>query len=211
MLIENLQYITQDDHKFSHAAQAKAMFRMGVKWVQLRMKGASEKEIVSEAKKIMQYAEEDGGTLILNDSVSLAQELGVKAVHLGLNDMPIDEARKVLGADVIIGGTANTFEQVQLQVSRGADYVGVGPFRFTTTKKNLSPTLGLDAYGTLLQQLKDADIQLPVFAVGGITMDDVADLKAKGINHFAISSDLLQVITTGNIERMGAISAYLKL
>lgn len=211
MLIENVQYITQDDNKLSHAYQAKAMFRMGVKWVQLRMKDASEAEIIEEANKILQYAEKDGGTLILNDSVELAQKLGVKAVHLGLNDMPIDEARAILGPDVIIGGTANTFDQILLQVSRGADYVGVGPFRFTTTKKNLSPTLGLDGYYKLLQQMKEADINLPVFAVGGITMNDVVDLKTTGINHFAISGDLLKVINTGNIDSMGAISAYLKL
>lgn len=208
--MENIQYITQDNLELSHSDQALAMFRLGVKWVQLRMKGASENEIIEEAQKILKCAEQEGGTLILNDSVELALNLGVKAVHLGLNDMPIDEARTILGHDVIIGGTANTFEQIQLQVARGADYVGVGPFRFTTTKKNLSPTLGLDGYQQLMQQMKEADIDLPLFAVGGITMSDVADLKTTGVNHFAISGDLLKVINTGNIDSLEAIKAYLK-
>jgi len=209
MKINNVQYITQDHPQLSHADQALAMFRLGVKWVQLRMKEASEDDIIAAAKQILIYAEQEGGTLILNDSVALAKALGVKAVHLGLNDMPIDKAREVLGPEVIIGGTANTFEQVQLQVARGADYVGVGPFRFTTTKKNLSPTLGLEGYQSLLQQMKDAAIDLPLFCVGGITMNDVDDLRSIGIRHFAISGDLLDIVLTGNKDKIGALSEYL--
>jgi len=209
MKINNVQYITQDHPQLSHADQALAMFRLGVKWVQLRMKEASEDDIIAAAKQILIYAEQEGGTLILNDSVALAKALGVKAVHLGLNDMPIDKAREVLGPEVIIGGTANTFEQVQLQVARGADYVGVGPFRFTTTKKNLSPTLGLKGYQSLLQQMKDAAIDLPLFCVGGITMNDVDDLRSIGIRHFAISGDLLDIVLTGNKDKIGALSEYL--
>ena len=209
MQIQNIQYITQDNSSLSHSDQALAMFRLGVKWVQLRMKGASETEIMAEAKQIINYAKQEGGILILNDSVELAKELGVQAVHLGLNDMPINEARKELGPKVIIGGTANTFEQIELQVARGADYVGVGPFRFTTTKKNLSPTLGLEGYQRLLQQMKEAAIDLPLFCVGGVTMDDVDDLRAIGIHHFAISGDLLDIVLTENNDKIGALSECL--
>ncbi|MDA3854258.1 MAG: thiamine phosphate synthase [Bacteroidales bacterium] len=209
MQIQNIQYITQDHPRLSHAEQALAMFRLGVKWVQLRIKNATEEEIVAEAKRILKYAEQEGGTLILNDSVALAKKLGVKAVHLGLSDMPINQARVILGDDVVLGGTANTFEQIQLQVARGADYVGVGPFLFTTTKKNLSPTLGLDGYQRLLQQMKEVAIDLPLFCVGGVTMDDVDDLRAIGIHHFAISGDLLDIVLTGNNDKIGALAEYL--
>ncbi len=201
MNFEPIQYITQDNDQLSHSEQALAMFRNGIRWVQLRMKDVPDESIVSEANKILAYAREYDATLILNDSVELARQLGVKAVHLGLNDMPLDKARNVLGDDVIIGGTANTIEQIKLQVQRGADYVGVGPFRFTTTKKNLSPTLGLQAYATLLQQMEEAAVNVPLFAVGGITLNDFEDLKKAGVQHFAVSGDLLnRYLMNGNLK-----------
>lgn len=200
-MITTIQYITQDHPTISHSEQALAMFKNGIKMVQLRMKDADEKSIIAEAEKIQKYAQEYDAVFLLNDSVDLAKKLGVKAVHLGLNDMPINEARAILGDDVMIGGTANTFEQIQLQVSRGADYVGVGPFRFTTTKKNLSPTLGLDGYKILLEQMKNANISIPLFAVGGITMADIEGLKKVGVEHFAISGDLLKMCLAQTQDR----------
>lgn len=87
--------------------------------------------------------------------------------------MPIAEARQILGKDFIIGGTANTFEDVQMHYQAGADYIGCGPFRFTTTKKNLSPILGLEGYKAIVSQMKTAGINLPIVAIGGITYDDI--------------------------------------
>lgn len=190
--IPQVQYITQDSRLISHSDQALAMFDKGLKWVQLRMKDAEENAIAEEAEKILKYAEQYQGLLILNDDVHLAKKIGVSAVHIGLNDMPADEARILLGDEVIIGGTANTFEQIQQQVARGVDYVGVGPFRFTTTKKNLSPIVGTQGYATLLAQMVEAGIDLPLFAVGGIVINDVEALKEIGLKHFAISGDLLK-------------------
>lgn len=189
--MNKIQYITQDNTELSHSEQALAMFKHGVKWVQLRMKKASVEEIALEAKQIMVYAEQYDGLLILNDDVTMAKELGVKAVHVGLNDMPINEARQLLGSDVIIGGTANTFEQIKLQIERGADYVGVGPYQFTTTKKNLSPTVGLSGYTSLLKAMEQEDIKTPLFAVGGIGLSDISQLKEVGVEHFAISGAML--------------------
>ncbi len=192
--MEKIQYITRDSDRFSHAEQALFMFQMGIKWVQLRMKNASRSALRHEALSILKYAEKEGGTLILNDDVMLAKRLRVSAVHLGLNDMPIDEARAILGEEVMIGGTANTFEQIKLQVARGADYVGVGPFRFTSTKEKLSPTLGLEGYKMLISQMKKANINVPLFAVGGITSGDVSDLESVGVKHFAASGDWFRLM-----------------
>lgn len=190
--IAKVQYITQDSPHISHSDQALAMFDKGLEWVQLRMKDAEEKVIAKEAEKILKYAGQYQGLLILNDDVHLAKKIGVTAVHIGLNDMPADEARLLLGDEVIIGGTANTFEQIQQQVARGVDYIGVGPFRFTTTKKNLSPIVGAQGYATLLAQMVEAGIDLPLFAVGGIVINDVEALMEIGLKHFAISGDLLK-------------------
>ncbi len=210
-MIEKVQYITQDNAQLSHSEQALMMFKNGIKWVQLRMKNTSEDVILAEAKKIMTYAEHYEGTLILNDSVKLAKELGVRIIHLGISDMPIDEARAILGPEVIIGGTANTFDQVKLQVERGADYVGVGPFRFTTTKKNLSPTLGLEGYKTLIDKMKACNIDIPLFAVGGVKLDDVEVLNAVGVNCFAISGDLLHSCLDGNMQAFQNLRTLKKL
>jgi thiamine-phosphate pyrophosphorylase len=190
--ISNIQYITQDSELFSHAEQALAMFKKGIPWVQLRMKNSTRDEIIAEAKTIKAYADEYQGKLLLNDSVEIALEVEAHAVHLGLNDMPIDEARKLLGNEIIIGGTANTMEDVLLQASRGADYVGLGPFRYTSTKKNLSPVIGLQGYEYITAKLAKHDCDTPIIAVGGITLADIPAIKATGIYGVAISGDLLK-------------------
>ena len=94
--------------------------------------------------------------------------------------MPIDQARQLLGEAFIIGGTANTFEDVVQHYRAGADYLGIGPFRFTTTKKNLSPVLGLEGYAAILSQMKEANIELPVVAIGGITCEDIPAILETG-------------------------------
>lgn len=105
--------------------------------------------------------------------------------------MPIDKARQLLGKDKIIGGTANTFEDVKRIFLAGADYIGCGPFRYTTTKKKLSPVLGLDGYRQIISQMKTLGINLPVIAIGGILLSDVADIMTTGVSGIAVSGGVL--------------------
>ncbi len=189
--ISNIQYITQDHPQVSHAEQAKLMYENGINWVQIRMKNASKEEFIAEAEKAMAFAREFDGILLINDHVDICKQVGAHGVHVGLSDMAIAEARSVLGEDAIIGGTANTIEDIEWHLKNGADYVGLGPFRFTSTKKNLSPIIGLDGYKKLVEEMKDRNINIPVVAVGGITMDDIADIQATGLYGVAISSALL--------------------
>ena len=132
-------------------------------------------------------------TLILDDVVRMVPVIGADGVHLGKQDMPVDEARKLLGPDKIIGGTANTFEDVKRLAQQGANYIGCGPFRFTTTKKNLSPLLGLEGYAAILEQMRQQQIDLPLIAIGGITVEDVPDLIDLGVSGIAISGAILGV------------------
>ena len=120
------------------------------------------------------------------------KELGADGVHLGLKDMPIVEARRILGPKAIIGGTANAFEDVLLHYKSGANYIGCGPYRFTTTKKNLAPTLGLEGYQKLFEQMREADIHLPVVAIGGIEKEDIPALMQAGASGIAISGTILK-------------------
>ncbi len=191
MKISKLQYITQDSDKYSHAEQARIMFENGINWVQIRMKNDSDNEIIKQSKEALEYANKYHAKLIINDSMEIAKEIGAHGIHLGLKDKPIEEAREYLGQHFIIGGTANTFEDIELQISKGADYIGLGPFRYTSTKKKLSPIIGLDGYRNLFSKLKEHDLTIPIVAVGGIGIEDIDQLIAVGLHGVAISTALL--------------------
>ena len=109
-----------------------------------------------------------------------------------ITDMPVDEARRLAGDSFIIGGTANTFEDICRLHVQGADYIGCGPFRFTTTKKNLAPVLGTDGYREIVSRMKESGISLPVVAIGGIASGDIPQLMSAGISGIALSGSVLR-------------------
>jgi thiamine-phosphate pyrophosphorylase len=195
MYISPIQYITQDNPTLTHAQQAKLMYENGISWVQLRMKNATKEQFVAEAEEALTYARKYNGILLINDHVDICKQVGAHGVHVGLKDMSVAEARAILGDDYIIGGTANTIDDIEWHVQNGADYVGLGPFRFTTTKKNLSPIIGLEGYKKIVSEMKNRGIHIPVVAVGGITMDDIPHLQATGLYGVAISTSLLKNLT----------------
>ena len=159
--------------------------------MQLRMKEATETEFMAAAAEIGRLCKEHGATFVLDDHVEWVEQTGADGVHLGKNDMPIDEARKILGNDKIIGGTANTFEDVERLYRQGANYIGCGPFRFTTTKKNLSPVLGLEGYQHIVDQMKSHGINLLIVAIGGILESDIKSILATGVSGIAVSGGIL--------------------
>ncbi len=163
----------------------------GCKWIQLRMKEAPLDEVEAVALQLKPMCRDHEAILVLDDHVELAKKLEVDGVHLGKTDMPVAEARQLLGEAFIIGGTANTFEDVEMHYRAGADYVGIGPFRFTTTKKNLSPVLGLEGYASILSDMEKAGIKLPVVAIGGITYEDIPAILETGVNGIALSGTIL--------------------
>lgn len=146
---------------------------------------------MSAAKQIAAMCKEYGATFLLDDHVEWVEQTGADGVHLGKNDMPVDEARKILGANRIIGGTANTFEDVERLWHQGANYIGCGPYRFTTTKKNLSPVLGLEGYRRIIGLMNEHGINLPVVAIGGILQPDIKDVMATGVSGIAVSGAVL--------------------
>jgi thiamine-phosphate pyrophosphorylase len=110
-------------------------------------------------------------------------------IHLGLNDDSIDSAKNILGESKIFGGTANTYEDVMQRQREGCDYIGLGPMRFTPTKKKLSPILGLEGYTNICNKIKAGKIVIPpIFAIGGIQEDDIQKLIHIGIYGIAVSS-----------------------
>ena len=187
-----IQFITNYHDDISLTEQTEYVLEAGCRWVQLRLKGADDAEIYMVGKALRQLCERYEATLILDDVVRMVPVIGADGVHLGKQDMPVDEARKLLGPDQIIGGTATTFEDVKRLAQQGANYIGCGPFRFTTTKKNLSPLLGLEGYAAILEQMRQQQIDLPLIAIGGITVEDVPDLIDLGVSGIAISGAILE-------------------
>lgn len=186
-----IQFITHSNNRYGYVDGARLALEGGCRWVQLRMKEATEAEFMAAAAEIGRLCKEHGATFVLDDHVEWVEKTGADGVHLGKNDMPIDEARKILGSDKIIGGTANTFEDVERLYRQGADYIGCGPFRFTTTKKNLSPVLGLEGYQHIVDQMKSHGIDLPIVAIGGILESDIKSIFATGVSGIAVSGGIL--------------------
>jgi thiamine-phosphate pyrophosphorylase len=190
MQISKLHYITDCP---AHARQA---CRGGADWIQLRVKNKSANEWKLIAEETQTICKKYAAKLIINDNVELAKEIGADGVHLGKEDMPPDRARSILGAGVIVGGTANTFEDINKLAALEVDYIGLGPFRFTQTKTNLSPILGLDGYRLLMKKCIGQKIQIPIIAIGGIQLSDVGALLAAGVYGIAVSS---AISASGNI------------
>ena len=186
-----IQFITHETGSIGYVEGARMALEGGCKWIQLRMKDASDDEVRKAAAEIQPMCKEHEAVFLLDDRVELAKELHADGVHLGKNDMPIDDARRILGEEYIIGGTANTFEDIQRIAAQGADYIGCGPFRFTTTKKNLAPVLGIEGYRDIIAKMRNAGINIPMVAIGGITPDDIDEILATGVQGIAVSGTVL--------------------
>ena len=193
-----IQFITHANNRYDYLDGARMALEGGCRWIQLRMKDASEEEVLKTAESTRKLCRQYDAVFLLDDYVELVERSGADGVHLGKDDMPIDEARRLLGKDKIIGGTANTFEDVKRIYSAGADYIGCGPFRFTTTKKKLSPILGLDAYSRIIKQMNAYGINIPVIAIGGILLQDVSDIMQTGVSGVAISGAILNANNDDN-------------
>lgn len=167
--------------------QIEAVCRGGMRWVQLRIKNAPFAEILKEGRLIKEICHRYNALFIINDHVEIARQLDADGVHLGLEDMDPREARKILGPDKIIGATCNTWEDIQLRHLQQVDYIGLGPFSYTSTKEKLSPVLGLEGYRKLLECMRQNKLFLPVFAIGGITETDIPPLMQTGIQGIALS------------------------
>lgn len=186
-----IQFITHTNERYDYIDGVRMALEGGCRWIQLRMKDASEEEVLKTAESTRKLCRQYDAVFLLDNYVELVERSGADGVHLGKNDMPIDKARRLLGKDKIIGGTANTFEDVKRIYSAGADYIGCGPFRFTTTKKKLSPILGLDGYRRIIEQMNTYGINIPIIAIGGILLQDVSDIMQIGVSGVAVSGAIL--------------------
>ena len=188
----NVQFITHYTDSISYEESAKIALRGGCKWIQLRMKDATDDQVRPIAEEILPLCRQDKATFIIDDRVHLVKEIGADGVHLGKNDMPVDEARKILGNKFIIGGTANTIDDIRRLHRQDADYIGCGPFRYTTTKQNLATILGEKSYREIIHAMHEENIQLPIVGIGGVTAEDIPLLHEIGLSGIALSGSILR-------------------
>ena len=164
--------------------QVEKALKGGATLVQLREKNLPENEVKKEAEELLQLCHRYGVPLILDDDVKLAAEVGADGVHIGQSDMELSHARSILGADKIIGVTAKTVEQAQAAQAGGADYLGSGAVFGSTTKKDAIPMKH-----ELLEEICHS-VDIPVVAIGGITADNVLELKGRGMAGVAVVSGI---------------------
>lgn len=177
-----LQFISD-----GNLAVAEQFLQGGGRWIQLRMKEAPEAEVLQRGEAMRVLCRRYGAVFIMNDHPEWAKAVGADGVHLGQKDRSPEEARQILGEGAIIGSTVNTFDQIVARSHGETDYFGLGPFRFTTTKKNLSAILGIEGYRKIAAQMQSGKIDLPVVAIGGIELEDVPQIRRSGIPGVALS------------------------
>lgn len=193
-----LQFITNTSSNISVLDQIRAVLDGGCQWVQLRMKEVSEDEIKKTVENALPLCRQYEAFFVLNDNVALAKELEVDGVHIGKNDMSPAEARNILGGGPMIGVTANTFVDVMTVANLDIDYFGIGPYKYTTTKKNLASILGIAGYKNIVTEMVNHNIEIPFVAIGGITLDDIDILMEAGVNGIAVSGE---IANSENIEK----------
>lgn len=170
----------------SHAEQVRRLIAGGATLIQLREKHASSGDFYDAAKEAVSVARNQGVTILINDRVDIAIAVKADGVHLGQDDLPPAEARKLLGRDAIIGYSTHTIEQVVAALRFPVDYIAFGPIFPTITKQDPDPVVGLE----LLSQIKGLINERPLVAIGGITRQNLGSVLRAGADSVAIIGDI---------------------
>ena len=178
----------------SHAKIASIAVSLGIRTIQLREKQMSKRAIFEVAVDIRKITAAHGATFIVNDYIDIALAAGADGVHLGQEDMPVNDARKIMGRGKIIGISTHTLRQAVRAQESGADYIGFGPMFHTTTKNAGSPK-GLGA----LRKIRN-HITIPIVAIGGITRQNINEVLEAGADACAIASGILSGDMKKNIS-----------
>ncbi|WP_430408463.1 thiamine phosphate synthase [Kordia sp.] len=193
MIIPKLHYISQGNSPKEQLENIQKACASGAELVQLRFRNVAEKKVLKLAKEAREITAHFQTRLLINDHYKIAKEVKADGVHLENENSNSTIARKHMYTWQLIGGTANTLQDCEKLLAKEVDYIGLGPFRFTTTKDNLPPVLGLNGYTAIIEALQT---ETPIIAVGGITTEDVADILATGISGIAASGEITHNFNT---------------
>lgn len=169
--------------RFTHAQLAEMAIEGGADTVQFRQKVGTTRGLLKAAQEVQTVCARHSVPLIVNDRADIALAVGSAGVHFGQDDLPIAVGRKLFPPDSIIGASARTEEKIMEAISEGADYIGFGPIRQTSSKPDAEAPKGLDALARMCEIA-----QCPVIAIGGITVEDVYDVIRAGAHGVAVIS-----------------------
>lgn len=183
-MFTRLQYITDSPQLAEQACKA------GVRWIQVRIKNKDEETWTKIAKDIAAICKNYNAICVINDNAEIALKVNADGVHLGQKDMSFSEAKKIFkNKKMIIGGSANTAEDVMKLAKQKINYMGLGPLRFTSTKKDLNPVLTMGGYKIIMDEVMKSNLRVPpIYAIGGVVATDVHKLLWSGIDGVAVSS-----------------------
>jgi thiamine-phosphate pyrophosphorylase len=173
--------------KLAHAEQVEKLIEGGSTFIQLREKNASPRGFYEAAEKALILARKRGAKIIINDRADIALALKADGVHLGQDDLPPAEARKILGENAIIGFSTHNVEQAIEARKMPIDYVAIGPIFATSTKENPDPVVGLEGIKLVREKIGD----FPIVAIGGINAENLGEVLAAGANSAAIISGII--------------------
>jgi thiamine-phosphate pyrophosphorylase len=182
-MIARLQYISQEPHLENIQLACEA----GCDWIQIRAKNLNFDQYLQLAEQAKTITDRYNVKLIVNDNFQVAIEVKAYGLHLGKKDIDLAEARKLVGDKMIIGGSTNSLEDILEAADKGVDYLGLGPYRYTTTKTDLNPVIGLEGISKIMNQVQKQNIKIPIIAIGGIQVADIIVLKEIGIYGVAVS------------------------
>ena len=208
-MLERVYFISQQTETKTHLTAIEEALKAGCRLVQLRVKKEPEAVVLEQAIKAKDLCDRYNAKLIVNDFPHVAKTVGAWGIHVGLQDLSPVAVRAIVGPEMKVGGTANTFGHILQRVQEGVDYIGLGPFRFTSTKEKLSPILGLEGYQRIMDQVKQAGIQLPIIAIGGILSGYVPGLRDAGIHGVAVSGAILTALDQrSEVEKINKLFSY---
>lgn len=187
--ISRFHYLTQDLSTRTHPEQVQIACEAGANWIQYRCFSKSEEDLLSEINAIATICDDWGATLIVTDHIQLSDKADVQGFHI--EDMNADfvSIRNSVGPDKTLGASANSFDDILRIANSGVvDYIGCGPFAITYTKPNDYPMLGIEGYRSIVENMKEASIDIPLLAVGGVTLEDVDALLETGVYGIAVSA-----------------------
>ncbi len=176
-------YLVTEEYKKGHFEYAKAALRAGVKLIQLREKTASGRKFLKTAKEVKNICNEYNALFMINDRLDIAMLSGADGIHVGKDDLPVREIRKIVGKEFIVGVSVASLEEAREAQSEGASYVAVSPVFNTSTKEDAGEGLGLE----ILRQVK-SEIDIPVVAIGGINKVNILDVIEAGADCVAVVS-----------------------
>lgn len=189
--ITRIQYISNGQARNEQITNIKQALDYGAEWIQLRWKEGVKSELFHLAEEVRALTQRYGAQLIINDFAELANHIDADGLHLGLEDGSIRKARALLGSEKIIGGTANSIDDIIQRIHEDCDYIGLGPLRYTKTKAKLSPILGHQGYREIISRLaQDPRVVPPIIAIGGVCQEDISELWQAGVYGVAVSSQI---------------------